>query len=154
MLEAICGSDEVLAAVQAALGPGRLSIIIGIDGLPGSGKTSLATWLSQQLGCPVIPLDAYLDEDGSQPVWRYSDLNRALTELARPGQPVIMEGARLCAALQDMDLEPGILIWMENSGGREHGPEEVTDDYVQEFDPEGNADFTLRWRQPEAVSDA
>lgn len=34
-------------------------------------------------------------------------------------------------------------------GGREHGPEEVTGDYVRAFDPAANADFTLSWSQAE-----
>jgi hypothetical protein len=55
----------------------------------------------------------------------------------------------LCKALLDVDRDPDFLVWLDNEGGPEHSPEEPTDDYVQEFDPMMNADFVLRWKQPE-----
>jgi hypothetical protein len=41
----------------------RRPILIGIDGLDGSDKSSLAAWLSWQLEMPAIHLDLYIVPD-------------------------------------------------------------------------------------------
>jgi hypothetical protein len=38
---------------------------------------------------------------------------------------------------------------MENLGSPKPAPSDPTGDYVAEFNPEANADFTLTWKQPE-----
>ena len=60
-----------------------------------------------------------------------------------------MEGVCLCQALQAIDRDPAFLVWVHNEGGSEHGPEEPTEDYEQEFNPVGNADYVLTWCEPE-----
>ncbi len=60
MLKPIPGADALLAVIQAALGPERLPLLIGIDGLWGAGKSGLASWLGWQLGMPTVSLDLYI----------------------------------------------------------------------------------------------
>jgi hypothetical protein len=43
----------------------------------------------------------------------------------------------------------GLLGVVENLGSPKPGPSDPTGDYVAEFNPEANADFTLTWKQPE-----
>lgn len=51
-------TSQELAALLRESGYGR----IGIDGVDGSGKTTLAKNLAEQLDVPLISLDDYLDE--------------------------------------------------------------------------------------------
>jgi hypothetical protein len=41
----------------------RRPLLIGIDGLDGSGKSGLAAWLSWQLEMPAVHLDTYIIRD-------------------------------------------------------------------------------------------
>ena len=46
--------------VQAALAAAQdTPVLLGIDGRCGSGKTTLANWLAQQLHCPVLHTDDF-----------------------------------------------------------------------------------------------
>lgn len=46
--------------VQAALAAAQdAPVLLGIDGRCGSGKTTLANWLAQQLRCPVLHTDDF-----------------------------------------------------------------------------------------------
>lgn len=46
--------------VQAALAAAQdAPVLLGIDGRCGSGKTTLANWLAQQLHCPVLHTDDF-----------------------------------------------------------------------------------------------
>jgi pantothenate kinase-related protein Tda10 len=52
---------ELRGLIRKALDfPNRRPLLIGIDGLDGSGKSSLAAWLSWQLEMPAIHLDVYV----------------------------------------------------------------------------------------------
>ena len=123
--------------------------MIGVDGRWGSGKSPAAQWLGWQIRAPVIALDLYVTHDRELLSWRYEDLSRVLAACATLRRPVIVEGLCLCQALQALDRDPDSLVWVENTGGPEHGPEDPSEEHISEFDPRGNADFTLRWRQAE-----
>ena len=99
----------------------------------------------------MVALDLYVVADREPIAWRYEDLARVLASCAAARRPVVVEGVCLCQALQAIDLEPGYLVWVENAGGPEHGPEDPSDDYLGEFDPIGNADFKLTWHEPMPV---
>ncbi len=147
MLQPLPHSGDLLAAIRQALGAERLPVVIGIDGRQGAGKSSLASWLAWQLEVPAVHLDLYLVHDSAPLDWRYGDLGQVLAAARAKGRPIIVEGICLCQALLEVDRDPDFLVWLENEGGPEHGPEEPTDEYVQEFDPAMNADFVLRWKQ-------
>ena len=155
MIEPALGSDSLLAAVKEALGlPNeRRPLIIGIDGRCGAGKTSVACWLGWQLGMPVISLDLYLVSDTKPQAWRYAHLARVLASRAESDRPVIVEGVCLCQVLEAIDLEPGFLGWVENAGGPERSPNDPSEKYVPNYDPIGNADHKLCWRQPMPTSE-
>ena len=149
MRDPIPGSDRLLAGVREALGlpTERRPLVVGIDGRWGAGKSSVAAWLGWQLDAPVVALDLYVAADREPLAWRYEDLARVLASCAAARRPVVVEGVCLCQALQAIDLDPDYLVWVENAGGPEHGPEDPSDDYATEFDPAGNADFRFTWRQ-------
>src|SRR4051812_25373174 len=93
--------------------PGRLPILIGIDGLPGAGKSSLASWLAWQLGMKAVHLDLYLTGTGPPPSWRVDDLRRVIEARARLARPVIVEGIMLLDALGAVERTPDFLAYVE-----------------------------------------
>jgi hypothetical protein len=149
MLQPIENSIDLLRTLQRKLGPNRLPLIIGIDGRSGAGKSSLASWLAWQLGMPSVHLDLYVERDSEPLSWRYEDVARITTARLVLAQPIIVEGICLCQPLQAIDRDPDYWVWVENLGGPKPGPCDPTGDYVAEFNPEANADFTLTWKQPE-----
>ena len=149
MLQPIENSIGLLRTLQRKLGPNRLPLIIGIDGRSGAGKSSLASWLAWQLGMPSVHLDLYVERDSEPLSWRYEDLARVITARLALKRPIIVEGICLCQPLQAIDRDPDYWVWVENLGGPKPGPCDPTGDYVAEFNPEANADFTLTWKQPE-----
>jgi hypothetical protein len=149
MLQPIENSIDLLRTLQRKLGPNRLPLIIGIDGRSGAGKSSLASWLAWQLGMPSVHLDLYVERDSDPLSWRYEDLVRTIAARLVLATPIIVEGICLCQPLQAIDLEPDYWVWMENLGSPKPAPSDPTGDYVAEFNPEANADFTLTWKQPE-----
>ena len=53
--------------VQAALAAAKdAPVLLGIDGRCGSGKTTLANWLAQQLHCPVLHTDDFYLPPGAR----------------------------------------------------------------------------------------
>ena len=149
MLQPIENSIDLLRTLQRKLGPNRLPLIIGIDGRSGAGKSSLASWLAWQLGMPSVHLDLYVERDSEPLSWRYEDLTRVITARLELARPIIVEGICLCQPLQAIDRDPDYWVWVENLGSPKPGPSDPTGDYVAEFNPEANADFTLTWKQPD-----
>lgn len=125
--------------------------MIGIDGRAGAGKSGLAAWLSWQLGKPVVSLDLYLIRHTEALEWRYEDLVGVMRGRVETGRPLIAEGIGLCQVLQAIDHDPDFLVWLDNEGGPEHGLEEPTQDYERAFNPAGDADYVLTWREAESV---
>jgi hypothetical protein len=86
--------QNLRTSIRTALGfpTERRPLLIGIDGLDGSGKTSLAAWLSWQLEMPAVHLDLYIVRDSSPLQFRTNDLKAALDARATQERPVIVEG--------------------------------------------------------------
>src|SRR4051794_35498702 len=87
---------ELRERLHEALGPDRKSLLIGLDGRDGAGKSSLAAWLSWQLGMSAVYLDLFMRQ-GRPVSWRTDDLQRAIdSRLGRdPPRPLIVEGILL-----------------------------------------------------------
>ena len=151
MLQPIPGSIDLLTALERKLGRGRRPLIIGIDGRSGAGKSTLASWLAWQIGMPAVHLDLYIERESDALGWRYDDLARVIDARLTLRRPLIVEGVCLCEPLAALGRNLDYWVWMENLGGREHGPEERTGDYdyITELYPEANADFTLTWQEKE-----
>jgi len=87
---------DVRNRIRDALGfpIGREPLLIAIDGLAGSGKSSLAAWLSWQLEMPAIHLDTYIIRDSEPLAFRSDHLKAAVDSCLEMRQPVIVEGER------------------------------------------------------------
>src|SRR5262245_28046288 len=91
----------------------RKPLLLGIDGADGSGKSSLAAWLSWQLEMPAIHLDIYIVPESSPLSWRLDDLARALAGAQlHLKRPAIVEGVFLLRALQSLDRAPDFHVFV------------------------------------------
>lgn len=117
----------------------RSSFLIGVDGHAGAGKTCFARWLGNNLEMPVVSLDAYKIIDNGPASWRFGELIRDL------GPRLIVEGARLCAAMQAIDRNVDVLIWIDNAEIQATPQPQCSEEYLVEFDPIMTADHCLTW---------
>jgi len=100
--------------------------IIGIDGMPGVGKTTIvAKELSERLNTnmPIIELDTYLPKDktGRKRYIKYvKELNyqkiRDVIQKAR--NTFIIEGVLLCQIIEKLDIELECLIYVKSVNAR------------------------------------
>lgn len=101
----------------------RYAKIIAIEGVPSSGKTSFASWLSWQLGITSIHLDLFIEgsEDGGVR-WRIADLARAINgQIIQANVPTIVEGVFCLKALVSVGISPDWIILVENSNNYDSG---------------------------------
>jgi hypothetical protein len=85
--------------------------LIGIDGIDGSGKTTLSKKLSDELGYTHINLDDYVDRNCGTFVEhiRYDEL---LSSIHSTQSPVILEGVCLLAVLEKLQRKADLLIYV------------------------------------------
>jgi hypothetical protein len=98
-----CRTPEEVAAIVIELCANSDRWIVGIDGIDGVGKSTLAKVLGRLLGATVLSLDNHLTEDqGSYiPYLRYDEI----AQLAQTNHQVIVEGICLRAALGRLGLD-------------------------------------------------
>ncbi|HAS55318.1 MAG: hypothetical protein A2X56_11325 [Nitrospirae bacterium GWC2_57_13] len=85
---------------------------VGIDGVDGSGKSSLAALLSRELGWPHINLDDYVEQNMGQFVehLHYDDVRDILN---KANEPIIIEGVCLLAVLERLEQRLDLLIYVK-----------------------------------------
>jgi uridine kinase len=139
---------ELRKSIRNALGfPNhRRPILIGIDGVDGSGKSSVASWPSWQLQMPAIPLDVYLLRDSNPISWRFDDLARAVdgAQHVPRERPVIVEGVLLLRVLRKIGRAPDFLVYVEKDQ-HEMGMEKQLESYLSIERPNERANYVLRW---------
>lgn len=139
-------SEELLSRVKERLGPNRAGLTIGVDGPDGVGKSSLASWLSWQLGTPTVHLDLYIVRNrkpGRPLEWRTEEVTRiigARIDAAMP-RPVVVEGIILLDVLGAIQRTADFLVYVHGEGSRHYSA--ALADYCARWKPEARADFTL-----------
>jgi hypothetical protein len=136
----------------AALGfPDRRAVLIGLDGMPGVGKSSVASWLAWQLGAKAVHLDLYVEPKGFPLLWRTDDLTRVLEARLSLGRPVIIEGVALLDALAAVGRQPDFLAWIEREEPVESGSQlsEYVLRYVERTESPQRSDLLVRWSDPD-----
>lgn len=139
--------------ILSALGfpaPEWKPLLIGIDGIDGSGKSRLASWLSWQLGMPAVHLDLYLVRDSEPLTWRYDDLSRLLdAHQIVLHRPLIVEGVLLLRVLKEIDRAPDFLVFVEKDGHDGGCLRGKLASYFAKECPKERADFVLEWSSTE-----
>lgn len=101
---------ERLRQDLVALVPNGNPLLIGVDGLNGSGKTHLANWIGWQFGIPALHLDLY----NNHPGWLAGELARAARIQLDHNYSVVVEGVRLLDALEAAHLgRPNYYVYVE-----------------------------------------
>ena len=127
----------------------RRPLLIGIDGADGSGKSSLAAWLSWQMEIPALHLDVYVVRDSDPLSWCYDDLRRAIEGAQSGGRrPVLVEGVLLLHVLEQINRTPEFLVFVERHE-HEPGMREHLASYLASYRPMERADYLLRWSSAE-----
>jgi hypothetical protein len=85
-------------------------IIVGIDGLAGSGKTWVASELGTLLGCPVVSLDDFV-RHGPAPYPDMLDYDALHVALSRQ-LPLVVEGVMLRLALGRLSILPSLHVYV------------------------------------------
>jgi hypothetical protein len=124
----------------------RRPLLIGIDGVDGSGKSSLAAWLSWQIEMPALNLEIYIVRDSEQLRWRFDDLSRALdgAQLAPRTRPVIVESVLLLHALQQIGRKPDFHVFMLKEEHKGNMQTQLRS-YNKQYQPKDKADHILAW---------
>ncbi|BBL73887.1 hypothetical protein MishRS11D_09850 [Methylomagnum ishizawai] len=126
----------------------RRRLTIAIDGVDGSGKSSLARFLSWQLDMPAIEADMYLMGNGLMPRYDFLKLRELIHEWHQLNQPVIVESLFVLQLLRDINVKPDCLIRVNRVGhtGSNRWQKSYAN-YLAEFPRANVPDHTLTWRQ-------
>lgn len=89
----------------------KFSLII-IDGVDGSGKSTIAREISQRLGYSHIELDKYLEKNRKAYV-KYIKYNLLKDKIEGFNNPIIIEGVCVLAVLKKLKIEHDFLIYVK-----------------------------------------
>jgi len=97
--------------IASALGSWR-RFVIAIDGVDGSGKTTLGRYLSWQIGASLIETDLFLVDE--QPTYRLEDLRGVLSARLDRNRPILVEGLMVLETLSSIGVEHDYLLRVVN----------------------------------------
>ena len=116
------------------------AMIIGIDGKDGSGKTTLAQRIAEQIKGEVVSLDEYVEKKKGCYV-QYLRLNEIRATLSSKMGPLVVEGVCLLAAADRIGIRIDKLIYVKrvNSSHQwldeeECDPKEPVEDLIERLE--------------------
>lgn len=127
---------------------GWRKLTIGVDGVDGAGKSSIASFLAWQIGMPAIDLDMLLDQTNKGFSHRIEDLRRLIEVRHSRNRPLIVEGVFLLKVLEPLKIQPEILVYVEKAG--HEGSITWQQDfemYAKKYASKSKAHFVFTWRE-------
>lgn len=123
---------------------------IAIDGVDGSGKSSLARFLAWQLDLPAIETDFFLRDGEAKPIHDVSVLELLIDQRHRANRPVIVEGVFVLQQLGAIGIDPELLVRVECSG-RDGSYSWQSDfmEYLAKYRRANLPDYRLTWSASE-----
>lgn len=125
-------------------------LTVAIDGVDGSGKSSLARFLAWQLEMPSIETDFFLREGVSTPIHDASSLKTLVEQRHHANRPVIVEGVLVLRQLSNIGVDPEILVRVQGAGRHgSHSWQQEFARYLVQHPRAVEPDYTLSWSEPE-----
>lgn len=141
------------AALAESLLPQMLPwrcLTIAIDGVDGSGKSSLARFLAWQLEMPVIETDFFLRQGSATPIHDTLPLRQLVERRHLANQPVIVEGVLVLRQLASIGVSPEILVRVQcTQRPGSHSWQQEFARYLSEYPRSAEPDYTLSWSESE-----
>lgn len=120
--------------------------MIGIDGVDGVGKSTLARFLSWQLGIPSIETDMFLEKGRTYPSLRLDELSNLVEARHSLDRPIIIEGLYLLEILDCLNIDPDILIYVTKKDFcGSYGFKNRLKVYREKFEPQKKAGYIYEW---------
>ena len=92
------------------------SLVIGIDGIKGAGKTYIANQLCLNINISYIGLDSYVsknDKSSFRECFNYGKLERDINAILIRQKSIIVEGILLLEVLEKIRIKPSLLVYVE-----------------------------------------
>jgi uridine kinase len=106
---------KLLADLEPAKIPWR-RLTIAVDGGDGAGKSTLARFLSWQLGMPAIETDLFLRAHAHEPSYDLKALAKVVEARHGLNRPVIIAGMCVLETLRRIGIEPEYRVYVEMPG--------------------------------------
>jgi hypothetical protein len=114
----IVSPEELQARLNAVI-PKDGRICIGVDGMDGVGKSTLAHAMAKRLGGSVVSLDNHLDKKQNR-YTHHIRCNELKAALSASAPPILIEGVCLLAVAHRCDFNVDVLVYVRrlsrNSG--------------------------------------
>lgn len=139
--------QALLGEIKKTLGTWR-RFTVAIDGVDGSGKSTLSRYLAWQLNMPTIETDLLLDWERGGFNYREDDLRSLIDARHRHNRPVIVEGVFILKILKSLNLTPDYLVYVEKDGhfGASTLQEEFAS-YESRHRKKTTTNFEFRWAE-------
>lgn len=137
--------EKLIAAIRPLILPWR-RMTIAVDGVDGSGKSTLSRFLAWQLGMPAIETDTTIPTGAAEPKPDTEQLARLINSRHERNRPLIVEGVFVLRSLHEIGINPEILIRVEASGIE--GSFTWTshfEAYSNDYPRANNPDFLFSW---------
>jgi hypothetical protein len=88
------------------------AIVVAIDGVDGSGKSTVARELSEMLGIIHIDLDDYLEKNQGGYV-NFLDYESLKNNIKQTNAPIVIEGVCILAILNNLEIRHDLLVYIK-----------------------------------------
>jgi hypothetical protein len=139
---------KLVEALKQIILPWR-KLTIAVDGVDGVGKSSLARFLSWQLGMPTIETDLVIQTASNGFTYDFSVLSKLISARHDRDRPVIIEGMCVLETMDLLGVQSDYLVYVEVQSYRGSITwNERFESYDRKYHPRQHADFIFRRRMP------